>query len=153
MKTRTIVAGLAGAVVFGFAATLVAADDSILSFEVWVGASLTWFGVVVATILVRASVPGQRRARPIWSRSKPAKRRFYRPSSLAATDRVVAGSLRRPRLFQVQLRPRLQALVADSGRDPEQLGDLQRLVDPAPTDRTPTLEELHRLLDLVEDQR
>lgn len=158
MSRRSIVSGAVLAAGLGLLVTVLTTDSSVLSLEVWIGSTLAWFGVVVAVHLARSHPVSAPALRPMWRRSSVPSPPTYRPSVLATTDRVVAGSLRQDRLFETRLQPRLAALIEQSGRDIGDLGEAARLVEASPdqgsgraTGRLPTMPELVAILDLAEE--
>ncbi len=152
MTRATILGGLVAAIALGFIVTVVTGERSVVSLEVWAGSTLVWFGLVLA-VRCAGSIPTASGSwRPIWRKDRTEVRLLKRPTSLAATDQVVAGSLRQGRLFDSRLRPRLLALLADGTLDPDRLGAAAWITDERTTGRAPTLDELTEVLDLLENQ-
>ena len=152
MSRSGVVGAAAVATAVGLLIALLATDASLIAFEVWVGAALVCLAAILTQRLLRANPGFETTWRPLWRRHRPETTLPPRPALLAAGDRVVAGSLRQPRLFDTRLRPRLVALLDDADIDPEQLGSARWLADSTVVDRTPTLDELTLVFDLLENR-
>ena len=151
MTRSAILSGVVMSIGLGLLITVLTTSSAVLSFEVWVASTLAWFGVVVAAHLLTSAPGAEAELRPIWRRAKLPEPAVYRPTVLASTDRVIAGSLRQPRLFHTRLRPRLDALQAQTNRHPSELGDAAWLVDGDTGERVPTLTDLDAFLDALEN--
>ncbi len=161
------------AAALGLLITLPLRDQQRISVELWFAALATWILFGLATDLLKVS-PADRRPTagliPVLARrARPATR----PDDDQLTghrylEALVMQATGNERSHARRLRPRLQALVdhhlqhhggIDRGAEPTEahliqqqlLGDTAWLIDPAVTDRRPTLEELDRFLQRLND--
>lgn len=164
------------ALTLGFLVALPVGGQQRISVELWFTALALWILIGLALALLRAAPPdGGRRPSllPVVGRWFSGLRRRSEPEITQLKDHryieaLIKRSIANERSHARRLRPRLQALVdyqlflrhgIDASADPAQaaaaqqriFGETAWLLDPAVTDRAPTLDELDRFLRLLTD--
>ena len=151
-----VTAGLVGAII-GIALS----GDDFISARVWLGAA----AVTVVAILLREflAISSVEHATFVsaWSLRRP-HRTNSGPPGLQNIHALLIDARTSPRSFTIRLRPRLVELAdhflplrsgIDFEHDPDQvaqlLGDVSWIIDSAVQDRSPTLAEVERFLDLT----
>jgi len=136
--------------------------DNLISARAWLAAAVVWVaGRLLWDFVSTASVEPAELV-VAWSRRRRRRRAVYSPSGLHAVRTLLTRALSDPRAHTNQLRPRLLELARhhisirhgiDLDDDPDRaaalLGEIAWLIDPAVVDRTPTLAEIHRFLDVI----
>jgi len=139
--------------------------DELISAQIWIAAGAV--SMVVMLLRDFIAVAAMRRARlvPAWSRRRPpAEAREAR--SLQSIYVLLADAQGSPRVHANIFRPRLLDLAIhyiplkhgldvenDAAPVAELLGDVAWLIDPAVIDRTPSLADLHRFLDVILEEQ
>lgn len=164
MTTRRFAAIVVRAAVFALALALPLGDGELVSVEIWLAVTgvLIAAGLVRDVIKVAAVEPARMSVAWTWRRQRPAYVADHRPRDLRAIEGIVTSAQHNPRAHASELRPRLTAMAdhflpiqrgLDPSRDPtgvrEVLGDVGWLIDPHVLDRTPTVGEIDRFLDII----
>ena len=161
MTLRRIALILVTAGVFGAIVGIALSGDDFISVQVWLGGA----AVAVVAILLRdfLTVSSVERVTFVstWSLRRP-HRTNSRPPGLQKIHAQLIDAKTSPRAFAIHLRPRLVELARhflplpsgiDLEHNPEQvaqlLGDIAWIIDPSVLDRSPTLAEVERFLDLA----
>ena len=164
IRARTVIGVLASAAVFGLLVALPLGQRRQISVELWLGAVATWSVLAMVTRLLAASPVADTPPRPaLRLRAAPREEPPRLPRDLLALDGTLLAARENERAFVHRLRPRLRELAdhrlrVDHGIDPDRepdraadaLGDSAWLVDPEAVGRTPTADDLDRLLDRLE---
>lgn len=164
MTTKHVVRLVARAAMIGLFMAILLSTGQRVSAEAWLAAAAVWiaWSLVVQALQVAAVEPA--RIVVFW-RWRPRRASFAastRPRSLRSLDGLLRRAQANPRLHAYRLRQRLAALAAhhlrvrrgiDLDRDPARgtalLGETAWLIDPAVTDRAPTLTEIDTFLDII----
>ncbi len=155
-----LVSTLVAAAAFGFVIAVVPDGQRRVSIDLWLVGVSAWAGLALTR---RALEPVPMRStglRPaLWLRTRRDGAPIRRPRGVGAVEGSLVVSSDNPRSYDHRLRPRLRAIAdhqlrVNHGIDPAEtdrvaavLGDLAWLVDDAPADRPPTVDEIDRLLD------
>jgi hypothetical protein len=153
---------LGRAVVPGLLVAIALSSDQVISVQLWIAAGAVWIGAVLLWDFIAVSSIEPARLLPAWRRRTPAAPERSTPKAMLAMNALLANARRNPRAHANQLRPQLIQLAGhfipirygfDPAADPERFAQLLGvdawLVDPGAAERTPTVAELHRFLDLV----
>lgn len=176
MTGRRLLRIVVWALALGLLLALPVGGQQRVSVELWFTALAVWLLIGLALALIRAAPPhGGRSAGllPVLARWLARLRRRSEPDASKLKDhRYIEALIKRAtaneRSHARRLRPRLQALAdyqlflqhgIDPHTDPAQavalqeqrFGDTAWLLDPAVTDRAPTLDELDRFLRRLND--
>ncbi len=135
-----------------------------ISIEVWLVVTSTWLALSIVLQLMAISPTEPARFRALWYRrtSEELSRTASMPRDLLALEGTLISARDNDRAYGLRLRPRLKRVTdhylsshhgidADRDRDRanELLGDLAWMVDTEVDGRTPELDDIDRLLDLV----
>ena len=164
MTPRRLAVIVGRAAVFGLALSLPLSDGEFVSVDIWLAVTGVFLaaGLLRDVIRVAAVEPAGMSVAWTWRRHRLAYRPDHRPRDLRAIEGIVTSAQHNPRAHVSELRPRLTALAdhflpiqraVDPSRDPagvrEVLGDVGWLIDPHALDRTPTVGEIDRFLDII----
>ncbi len=135
--------------------------DQVISFVAWVSATAVALIVILLREFFVAAAVVPAGMLTLWSRPQ-RDRSIPGPRSLQHFASLVGNAQNDPRIFTKLLRPRLVKLAdhylpirygIDVEREPDRiaevLGDVAWLVDPTVIERTPTVAELERFLDVT----
>jgi len=148
--------------VFGAIVGIAFSGSDLISARVWLGGA----AVIVVAILLRdfLAISSVERATFVaaWSLSRPHRTVSDGPPGLLNIHALLVNAIATPRSFTIHLRPRLVKVARhflplrngiDFEHDPDQvaqlLGEVAWIIDPAVLDRSPTLAEVERFLDLT----
>ena len=152
--------GLGGLVAIPFA------PERNISLDVWLAVTACWIVFLIGSRLLDVAPLAPSPLRAPWRRRREAGEQPPRfPRDLVTLEGTLLRATGSPRLHGLQLRPRLQRVVAhqilhspgihgeeDLERVSHVLSDLTWMVDPEITDRAPTIDEVDQLLRrLAED--
>lgn len=150
----------------GAVMAVVTGERRAVSLEVWLAGFSTWFAIATMTALF-ASIPlaPARLAGLFFRRPGQGPGRDNRPRELRYLETLIMRSRDNDRAFAQQLRPRLNALAVhylpvrygidvslEPDRVTELLGGNAWLIDPAATERSPTLHEIDQLINLLAEE-
>lgn len=152
---------LATAGVFGAFVGIALSGDGLISASGWLGgAAVTVVAILLRDFLKVSSVEPATLV-SAWSLRGP-HRTNSGPPGLLNIHALLVNAIATPRSFTIHLRPRLVKLARhflplrngiDFEHAPDQvaqlLGDVAWIIDPAILDRSPTLAEVERFLDLT----
>ena len=161
MNTRRIIALTVGAGFIGLIFGVALSGADLVSVQVWVGASaVTIVAVMIRDFVVAASIE-RAPISPAW-RFAAVGNPPNNPRGLQNMRSLLSSAQTYPRSYDRNLRPHLIELAEhylprrhgldlskDSAQVRDLLGDTCWLVDPTPGDRTPTIADLQRFLDVV----
>lgn len=174
IRVRTVLGVLGSAAVFGLLIALPLGRHRQVSVELWLAGLAAWTGLTLVLRALATAPLDEPRLRPLlWWRAEPADPPPPLPRALAALDGTLLAARDSDRAFAHRLQPRLRELAdhrlrVDHGIDPDRepgrvaavLGDVAWLVgrdraphpdpDQSAEGRTPTVEDIHRLLDRLE---
>ena len=164
--TARLLRGVGRAVVAGLLVAVLASQGDVVSFRVWFTTAAVVIVVDrVAHLLESARVEPATLAPAWWPfrRRRSNQRSRANIGELALLEGITRDALEHPRVYALRVRPRLQAIAehhlpitrgidvsTDTDRARTAMGELAWMLDPTVVDRTPTLTELERFLDLVE---
>ena len=151
----------ATAVVFGAFVGIALSGDDFISAPVWLGGAAVAVVAILLRDFLKVSSVEPATLVSAWSLRRPHRTNSGPPGLLNIHDLLV-NAIATPRSFMIHLRPRLVELARhflplrngiDFEHDSEQvaqlLGDVAWIIDPAVLDRSPTLAEVERFLDLT----
>lgn len=163
MSRKTVLGSLVWAIGLGTLLALFTGDRQAVSIAVWLAGFSAWFSMAtVVRLLEQVPVQPARLVAVIRRRQKPTNESDRRPRELRSLEGLVIRARDHDRAHVQQLRPRLTDLTEhflprqygiDPAREPKRaavlLGELAWLVDPTVTDRTPTIGEVGRLVEVL----
>lgn len=151
-----------------FGALIVAllfSGSDLVSVGIWLASAAALVGLELLIHVIKAAEVEPAQIAVAWTwrfRRRPIRQMDRRPDAVGAIEGLVASAIDYPNLHASRLRPRLTELAdhflpirqgIDSGSDPARakalLGDVAWLVDSDVSDRSPTVHELDRFLDIV----
>jgi hypothetical protein len=152
--------------IIGLLIAVAVSGDDLISVQAWLAATVVW---VVGRLLwefISTASPQPAELVFAWSRRRRGRRALSGPSGLLAIGALLRNAQNNPRAYTNHLKPRLQALAQhhasirhgiDVERDRDRvtalLGEVAWLIDPAVVDRSPTLAEIDRFLDVILAQK
>jgi hypothetical protein len=151
------------AVALGAVVALPFGPERQISVDLWIVATAGWLLIALVAQLSKVAPVTPPSLRAPWRRRpEPEERSVQVPRELTTLGGTILRATDTPRMFGLQLRPRLQRVVdhglmsrhgIDAELAPERaartLGDLAWMVDPEVDDRSPTVAEIEELLDRV----
>ncbi len=148
--------------IIGLIIAVALSGDDLISLQAWLAATVVWVGGRLLWDFISGASPQPAELVFAWSRRRRERRVLAGPSGLIAIGALLRNAQNNPRAHTNHLRPRLQALARhhvsirygiDLEHDPDRaaalLGEVAWLIDPAVVDRSPTLAEIDRFLDLI----
>lgn len=161
-RRRSLLVSVMLAVALGGLVAVPFAPPRQVSLDVWIVVTTVWILFTVGSRLLDVAplAPSRLQGPVRWRRETDDPRPRY-PRDLVTLEGTLLRSTASPRMYDLQLRPRLQRVVAhallhtDAGADfdvgpvADALGDLTWMVDQAVTDRAPTIDEVDQLLRRV----
>ena len=158
---RALIMLVQGGVV-GLLFAVALSGDNLISAQAWLAAAVVWVAGRLLWDFVSAASIEPAELVIAWSRRRRQRRAVHSPSGLHALRALLTKAQNDPRAHANQLRPRLLELAKhhvsirhgiDLNDDPDRatalLGEVGWMIDPAVVDRTPTLAEIHRFLDVI----
>ncbi len=159
--TWIVVRDAFGALILAF---LFSGSD-LVSVGIWLASTAALVGLELLILVLKAAEvePAQIAVAWTWRFRRRSRRRLdRRPYAVRATEGMVASAIDNPNFHVSRLQPRLTELAdhflpirqgIDSESDPARakalLGDVAWLVDSDVSDRSPTVHELDRFLDII----
>lgn len=161
---RRLLVTLALALAFGFIVGTLPGGQRQLSIDLWLAVTVIWIGLESLGHTLAATPIRPSPLRLLWWPQRFVESEPEVPPELRSLEGALAAAGGSERAFQVRVRPQLIELVEhrlqiNHGVELDHsgpaslaaLGDSDWLVDSAERDRAPTPDDLHRLLDRLDD--
>lgn len=164
---RRVITSVVWAIILGALITLPLGRQRQISVEVWLVAASSWLALSTTMHIVGAAPTTAARLRSPWERRRTSDEQDARlPRALLVLEGTMISARDNDRAYGLRLRPRLKRVTdhylstqhgIDSEQDPERaaelLGPVAWLVDVNESGRTPELDEVEQLLDLIDAPR